>query len=96
MKTRETSVKLTYADRMRMEGEQGGQGGAHIVVVPNPWDQRTVGAVVPTSKEQSEAQAAILDFKPFSLFWRDGLRKVSLSGRSFRIFASHTGNALDV
>jgi len=69
-----------------------GHAEAYIVVTPNPWDQRAVRTVVPTSEEQGETQATILDFKQISCLWRDGLRPVPLGGRFPRTAASHTGD----
>ena len=46
-----------------MEKEKSGHNGAYVVVTLNPWNQRTIRTVVPTSKKQGEAQATILDFK---------------------------------
>jgi len=73
-----------------MEREKGGPDGAHIVVALNPWNQRAVRAIVPTSEEQSETQASVLDFKPFPFLWR------GLGGGSFRIVAPCTWDALSI
>ena len=40
--------------------------GSYIVVTLDPRDKGAARAVVPASKEQSKAQASVLDFKPFS------------------------------